>query len=166
MGERVILCGELHLSRKAFEGAQQTTVLELFREDPEDEDSFHAVAITARTLFSPAEARYRKWARNAYEAEQSRWILSASLHDDDWHDADPAILAGSLARLKDQDGTDLVVAFTEWNQELSAAWLIERGRSTPITPLPALPDEVRRSLGGGAIEKALAALRALFALAT
>lgn len=160
MGSRIVVCGEIHLSKDAFARAQDTPLLEFFYPDPEDEDSFHPKAVTARTLFA-SDGKYRRWARNAYEPATSRWILSASLHDDDWHGADPALMTEALARLKDRDGSDLLAAFVEWKQQLDAAWRIDRGRVTPLERLPELPDPLRRQLETGDIDQALGGLRAL-----
>jgi len=164
MGNRIIVCGEIHLSKHAFESAQDTNLIEFFYEDPEDEVSFHPKGVPAKTLFAPEEKKYRKWARNSYEADTARWIISASLHDDDWHNADPEMLTKGLARLKDADGVDFVVAFAEWNQELDGAWRIDRGQATAYEDRPRLPDQIKRHIQGGEIEKALAGLRQLLAV--
>ena len=166
MGSRIVLCGEIHLSKEAFERAQDTNLIELFYEDPDDEVSFHPKGVTAKTLFAPSEKKYLKWARNSYEPDTARWVMSASLHDDDWQNADPEMLTEALAQLKDREGSDLVVAFTQWNQEFDGAWRIDRGRVTAFEKPPPLPDEVKRHLEKGAIEKAVVGLRSLFALQT
>ena len=164
MGSRIVVCGEIHLSKEAFERAQDTDLIEFFYEDPEDEVSFHPKGVPAKTLFSSEEKKYRKWARNSYDADTARWIISASLHDDDWENADPDMLTEGLARLKDREGSDFVVAFIEWNRELDSAWRIDRGQVTAYEEPPLLPDKIKRQIQGGEIEAALGGLRALFAI--
>lgn len=164
MGSRIVLCGEIHLSKEAFERAQDSVLIEFFSQDPDDEVSFHPKGVTAKALFTPSKKEYLKWARNSYEPGPARWVMSASLHDDDWQNADPEMLTEALAQLKNREGRDLVVAFTEWNKELDGAWLIDRGRVTAFEELPALPDELKRHLENGEIEKAVGGLRSLFAL--
>lgn len=164
MGSRIIVCGEIHLSKQAFERAQDTDLIELFYEDPEDEVSFHPKGVPAKELFAAEERKYRRWARNSYEADRGRWIFSASLHDDNWQNADPEMLTNALASLKDRDGGDFVVAFIEWSQELDGAWRIDRGQVTDYEERPPLSDEIKAHIQEGEIEPALAGLRTLFAL--
>jgi hypothetical protein len=164
MGNRIVLCGELHLSREAFERAQDTGLLEFFYEDPDDEVSFHPKAVTARTLFSAEERKYRKWARNSYDGDTGRWTFGASIHDDNWANADPEMLTRALAALKDRDGSDVVAAFVEWSETLDGAWRIDQGRVTAFAEPPSLPDAAKEHLWAGKIEQAVAGLRALLAL--
>jgi len=154
MGNRIILCGRIHLSPQAFARAQEMSVLELFVVEPDDPVSAHPRAIRAKDLFSTQDKDHSKWARNTYDPKSRSWLFSCSLHDDDWFNADPTLLTRGLAALKDEQEMDVVFALVEWSRQLEAAWVIQPGTYSIVEALPALPEATAGLLVDGNIEDA------------
>lgn len=167
MGNRIIVCGSVHLSAGAYAKAQDTPLLEMFVADPNDPDgvSFVPKGMTAEEIFATdvGDDEYRAWARNTYERATERWIFGCSMHDDDWWNAKHDLLPGGLATVKDRPGLDVVLAYDDGARRLESAWKVERGSWTSVEPLPKLAHTFARLMADGKYEDALDEVRALVA---
>ena len=164
MGNRIILCGSVHLSRSAFERAQVTPLLELFTSAADDDVSFVPRRVVAKELFASDDGAYGRWARNVFDAPSEHWLFGCSMHDDDWANADPKALTTGLSGLKDKVGADFVVAYVEWRQQLDGAWRIDKGTCTAIESPPELSNEVATLIAEASYDEVAPRIRALLGI--
>lgn len=157
MGGRTILCGGIHLSNAAFKKAQETPLLEMSVMASDDPDEIDVVmkGVKAKDLFATDDDEYRQWAKNHYDAKAKQWVFGVSLHDDDLPNANTDGLFKSLSELKDEAGTDFVVALAEWSGQLEMAWRIDKGSGAEIKDLPKLPKNISSLIAEGKYEEAV-----------
>ena len=162
MGSRTVLCGSIRLSKAAFTTAQDIPLMEMtfMASDDPDETGVIMKGVKTKDLFAAA-GEFRRWAKNSYDPKGKHWVFGVSLHDDELPNANTDGLPKNLSALKDEPGTDFVVALAEWSGQLEMAWRVEKGNGTEVTDLPKLPESLAALIAEGKYDEAMGKVSAL-----